>query len=340
MAVSQGLPPSSNRRRVFLSDSQLLLAAISFSASFVLQRASISSGLKPFIFNSSRFLLSTTILLTASPFLPESLKTIKNSESSILSIQSIFKFEKQFWATLKWGFILGCLNFSGTTFQQWGISLTSASKCAFMTGFYVFFVPIVSSCISSKNKSQITYKTWLSITISVIGLFLLSDASIQDMSIGRGEALTLIGTIFWTAHVIVTDTAMNYVDTISVTVLQFFTVACISFYFSYILEYDSWSNTQMYKNFHWILSVSLAEGLGFFLAAIGQRFSPPNHVAFIFSLESVFTSLGGYIFLNEILSTRDLIGCVLLISSTILSQCSNDIENPNEDIEGLKKEIK
>ena len=141
--------------------------------------------------------------------------------------------------------------------------------------------------------------------------------------------------MFWTAHVLVTDVAMNYVDTVSVTIVQFATVSFISTIVSFILEYETWSILKLVFCLKWIISVSLTEGFGFFLSAIGQRYSPPSHVAFIFSLESVFTSIGGYIFLNEILSTRDFIGCILLLFATFLSQISfKEHDNMTNSIHG------
>ena len=43
-----------------------------------------------------------------------------------------------------WGVLLGLINFCGSGFQQWGISLTSASKCAFIAGFDLFLTPVFS----------------------------------------------------------------------------------------------------------------------------------------------------------------------------------------------------
>ena len=61
-----------------------------------------------------------------------------------------------------------------------------------MTGFYVFFVPVISSIIASfkNNKSSpMTLRSWIAVIISLIGLFLLSGATIDDMSIGTVDLI-------------------------------------------------------------------------------------------------------------------------------------------------------
>ena len=42
--------------------------------------------------------------------------------------------------------VAGLLNFCGSFFQQWGITMTTASKSSFITGIYVILVPIMSWC--------------------------------------------------------------------------------------------------------------------------------------------------------------------------------------------------
>ena len=47
-----------------------------------------------------------------------------------------------------------------------------------------------------------------------MGLGLLSGADLTDLaaSAGRGEAITVVSTVFWTLHITYTDIATSYVD--------------------------------------------------------------------------------------------------------------------------------
>ena len=45
------------------------------------------------------------------------------------------------------------INFCASGFQQWGISLTSASKCAFIAGFDLFLTPVFS-LLGEKRREE------------------------------------------------------------------------------------------------------------------------------------------------------------------------------------------
>ena len=81
--------------------------------------------------------------------------------------------------------------------------MTSASKSAFITGFYVAFVPLLAYCASfiqprpigndivsvSGNsfhvrRHRLTSRTLLTATVSLVGLFLLSGASWNNVTLG------------------------------------------------------------------------------------------------------------------------------------------------------------
>jgi drug/metabolite transporter (DMT)-like permease len=59
---------------------------------------------------------------------------------------------------------------------------------------------------------------------------------------------------------------------------------------------------------------------GFTLQVIGQRDAPPAHAAIILSLETVFAAIAGWILLNEVLSTRAMLGCGLMLAGMLIAQ--------------------
>jgi drug/metabolite transporter (DMT)-like permease len=64
----------------------------------------------------------------------------------------------------------------------------------------------------------------------------------------------------------------------------------------------------------------LSVGVAYSLQIYGQKNSPASHAAVIFSLESVFAAIGGWLILNEILSGRAIFGCALMLSGMLISQ--------------------
>ena len=69
-----------------------------------------------------------------------------------------------------------------------------------------------------------------------------------------------------------------------------------------------------------IYSGALSVGIAYTLQVVAQKNAHPAHAAIILSMETVFAALGGWIILNEILSTREISGCALMLAGMLLSQ--------------------
>jgi len=61
-------------------------------------------------------------------------------------------------------------------------------------------------------------------------------------------------------------------------------------------------------------------GIAFTLQSYAQKKAAPAHAAIIFSFESVFALIGGWLILNEIISLRAGIGSLFILSGIIISQ--------------------
>ena len=60
--------------------------------------------------------------------------------------------------------------------------------------------------------------------------------------------------------------------------------------------------------------------IAFTLQMVAQKYLHPVTATLLMSLESVFAVLGGWLFLNEILSVRELTGCAVIFCAVILAQ--------------------
>ncbi len=64
----------------------------------------------------------------------------------------------------------------------------------------------------------------------------------------------------------------------------------------------------------------LSSGVAYTLQNLGQARTPPALAALIMSMESVFGALFGWMVRGDVLSDRQLWGCVLVFSAVVLSQ--------------------
>ena len=64
----------------------------------------------------------------------------------------------------------------------------------------------------------------------------------------------------------------------------------------------------------------LSSGIAYTLQIIGQKYAQASVASIVMSLESVFSVLAGWLVLHEVLSPRELTGCMLVFAAVILAQ--------------------
>lgn len=341
--------------KVWIADLQILGSAFFFGIGFIGQRAVSVEGLGPMTCNALRFALSAFLLVAAVPFLPPKFFSggeggdstdkekddddndhFPSSSSSSMADTGASSMWPKFLtqlspmsspasqkSVLHWGIYLGCINFMGSGLQQVGITFTAANKVAFIAGFDLFLTPIFALFIPTfKRNGKPTPSVWLAVSVSILGLYLLSNANFAELSLigGRGEMICLVSTVFWTLHITYTDIATSYVDCLHMMCVQLSVVSLLSATAAILFEPQAWFWHHMLSFVPWMLFLAVVEGLGFTLMAMGQHFSPPTHAAILLSLEGVFASVASYLFLGETLSSRELSGCVLMLCATMIAK--------------------
>lgn len=330
--------------KVFIADLQILGAALLFGIAFIGQRVVMVDGMGPMTCNSLRFGLSTILLLFIRPCMPKPISSVasldqdddfdsviapdaRKSEDTHHIIENLLGanlatfFVGAKKTVLFWGVILGILNFFGSGFQQWGIAYTSASKIAFIAGFDLFLTPVFVMLLpSQKIHANPNATTWFAVVLSVVGLYLLSDARLDELDLGQGETLGLISTVFWTLHIIYTDMASVYTESVGMVVVQLGTVTLLSTIGSLVWEQQEWVFMDLIPFMPWILFLAITEAAAFTLVAIGQAYAPPTHAALLLSLEGVFATIADYIALGEVLTRSELVGCALMVTATLIAE--------------------
>ena len=162
------------------ADLTLLIVSIIWGSAFVAQRVAGQMG-SVYLFNGARYLLAALVVL------PLSLNAGRASRPKHLPREQY-----------KWMFVAGFLLFLGSALQQAGMVYTTAGNAGFITSLYVVLVPIALFFVWREKPH------WMSIVavaLAGVGAFLLSTGG--RFEVKAGDALELIGALFWTFHVIV-----------------------------------------------------------------------------------------------------------------------------------------
>ena len=277
----------------------MLLAAAIWGFAFVAQREGMET-MGPFLFNAARFFIGSAVLFPLVWYLSKKNKTPTNKETSTKKL-------------LIAGTIAGLFLFLASSFQQVGIQYTTAGKAGFITGLYIFFVPLIGIFFGQRTGSG----TWLGAFIAVIGLYLLSIN--DDFSIARGDLLQLICAVFFAAHILVVGYVAKRMDPLKLSLIQYVVSGVLSFFIAIAIEVITWQmivETAIPLLYAGVMSI----GVGYTLQVVAQQHAKSSHAAIILGLEGAFAVLGGWLILDENLSTRGLIGCGLMLSGMFLSQ--------------------
>jgi len=276
------------------ADLLLLLTAFIWGFAFVAQRMGMEY-VGPYLFNAARFALGCLPLLpfvaqnASGPLLPHLLRAAPGS------------------------LLAGLFLFAGSSLQQVGIVYTTAGKAGFITGLYVILVPILGLALGQQSGRN----TWLGALVATAGLYLLSVE--PPFSIAYGDALVLIGALFWAGHVLIIGRFAQQIDWAALAFLQFLTCSLLSFGVALAVKPVAW---QPLVDAAWPVFYGgvLSVGVAYTLQVVAQRQAPASHAAIILSLETVFAALGGWWLLSEAMSLRGLAGCGLMFGGMLVSQ--------------------
>ena len=294
---------------VLKSNLLLLLAASIWGLAFVAQRVGMEY-LGPFTFNGVRFALGALSLVPLILFY--------NRNSKEQGKRRIHKDGKKVVCA---GMALGSIIFIGASLQQIGLIYTTAGKAAFITCLYIVLVPMAGIFL----KQYIPKTTWFGCVSAIAGLYLICVK--EDFSISYGEMLQLLGAFFWTLHILLIDRFSKRFDVLKFSFVQFATCSVLSLITALCLETMSIEGIRQ-AVIPLLYGGVCSVGIAYTLQIVGQKHAEPSHAAIIFSMETVFAALGGWLILDEYLGTREFLGCAIMLVGMLLSQFQN-IKKPN-----------
>ena len=279
-----------------VANTLLLITAAIWGLGFVAQVLGMNY-LEPFAFIGIRFLLGAASLLPLVVFFHHR-KWLPVSPAHTV---------------VKGSLVLGVILFAAGSLQQVGIVYSNASNAGFITGLYMVIVPIIGLAL----KYRTGLNTWLGCVLAVVGLFLLSVKA--DFTMGYGDTLLLVGAVGWALHILAIDHYAPRAAPLLLSLGQFIVCGCLAMVVSVFIETTSWEQVRA-ATYVLIYAGVITVGVAYTLQVIAQERADPTHAAIILSLEAVFGALGGYMFLQEQLSGRELIGCVLMLMGMLVSQ--------------------
>lgn len=281
----------------------LLLTATIWGVAFVAQSVGMDY-VGGFTFNMVRSIIGAVVLLPVIWFL---------NRGKTPSAQTPEEKAANRKTLITGGICCGIFLCLASNFQQFGIKYTTVGKAGFITACYIVIVPILGLFLKKKCSPFI----WAAVVLALIGLYLLC---IKDgFSIGKGDILVMICAVLFSFHILVIDYFSPKVDGVKLSCIQFLVAGILSAIPAFLLEKPQLSSicaAWMPILYAGVMSC----GVAYTLQIIGQKDMNPTVASLILSLESCISVLAGWIILGQNLSTREILGCVIMFGAIILAQ--------------------
>ena len=297
------------KKRPVLSAVILIFTAMIWGTAFVAQdKASEFAG--PFTINGIRFFIGAMILI------PVIVVTGKSKK------QTIFESNAKSRKTLIIASIISGLALSiASNIQQFGIEsypdeAATSGRAGFITAMYVILVPILNFIVFRK---KISLTLFLALLLSVAGLYLLCLSG-GISNIYTGDIIILCCALAFAIQILAVDYFIEKTDPIKLSCLSFFVCSISSLILMFIYEKPDIS--KLSESWMSILYLGIfSSGIAYTLQIIGQKYSDnPTVASILMSLESVFAVIAGAVLMNEKLTGRELIGCIIMFLAIILAQ--------------------
>lgn len=294
----------------------LFTAAIVWGFAFVAQKF-CGETMTPFYFNGIRFWIGALTLIPV-----------------VLLFEKEEKNPAKLKRTVKAGAVCGAFLFVASALQQFGIDAVGAGKGAFITALYTVLVPIFYFLFFRRKT---TFNIWIGAALAVIGVFLLSIK--EDFTLGGGDLVLLIGSVFWAFHIMSIDRMVTNVSPIKFALFQAFFTGLYNLVTALLTKPVLTALMRFVPSLsleNYIESVSLAgiraalipllycgmcsTAIAYTCQILGQKGSDPTFATIVLSTESVFGVLGGVMLGGETMDLKSVFGCVLAFLGIIISQ--------------------
>lgn len=284
----------------------LLLAAAIWGVAFVAQSVGMEY-VGPYTFLTSRSVIGALVLM---PYILLREKNAKKTQPEHIGVRKLL---------VKGSVCCGCLLFVASILQQIGIMYTTVGKSGFITAMYIVIVPILS--IFLKKRAGI--KVWIGVVLAVVGMYFLCMTP-GNIILQKGDVLILLCAIIFSFQILAVDYFAPQVDGVKLACAQFAICGLLSGIGMFFFERPT-MEAVLAAWLPILYAGVLSTGVAYTLQIVGQRGMNPTVASLLMSMESVISVIAGWAILNQALSGRELMGCVLMFAAIILVQLPDKI---------------
>ena len=196
----------------------------------------------------------------------------------------------------------------------------SPGKIAFITAFYMFFVPLFGLFL----KKRISPITWVCVVLGTIGLYFLCVSGVGFSAITKSDLFSLACAVFYAVQILIVEKVAEDSDPVKLSFIQFTVSGVITCILMLITEAPTIEGIRE-SILPLLYSGIMSCGLAYTFQVVGQKYTESTVASLIMCLESVFGVLCSAVMLQIGLTPNEIIGCVIMFAAIIISQLSDRI---------------
>lgn len=217
-------------------------------------------------------------------------------------------------STVRCAAVLGFGIFCGFTFLLYGLGDESTTGAGFLIGTTVVIVPVLQAVFFSRVPRL---PVILGIVLALAGiLLLLTDGTVFVLD--SGAVLCLAGAFFCALQIILTARYVKTEPVLPLAILQLGFAGLFGLVFTFLFESPVLPATGQ----DWLVILELAvlcSSVGYIAQTLVQKYTTPERTGLIFSLESVFAAVFGFLVLHEVLPFAGYIGTALILCGVLIA---------------------
>jgi drug/metabolite transporter (DMT)-like permease len=211
------------------------------------------------------------------------------------------------------GAVLGALLALGSALQTAGLERTTVTNTGFITGLYVLLTPLFGLLLF---RTRITRELWAAVALALVGLALL--AGVPSGS-SWGDLLVLLSTAAQALQIVMVERYANRYDAVGLTFLQM--LAALLGFAAIALALGDLSVPRGTTVWAALLVTGVfASALAYLIQIWAQRRISATRIAIVFSLETVWAGVFGYLLDGDRLGLVGWTGCALIFVAILVAE--------------------
>ncbi len=211
------------------------------------------------------------------------------------------------------GSVLGVLIAIGIGLQTAGLERTTVTNTGFITGLYVLFTPLLGLALF---RTPIPRELWAAVALALLGLALLSGV---PQGSGTGDLLVLLSTVAQALQIVMVERYANRFDVFALTFVEV-AAACAVFGAIAVALGDLSVPRGSTVWAALIVTGLFAVAFAMLVQIWAQRQVSATRIAVIFSLETVFAGIAGYLLADERIGLLGFAGCAAIFAGIVIAE--------------------